>query len=511
MVVDSSPVSGISWKYKLLGGLAPNSPDGSANFGLEFEEGDIRRSNLNGIPTIDFSDRITKILIKGMELTVVVKLLGHNTGYGALFTRINSLWKPTRSFRLMDVANGYYLVRFHCQVDYDVALIQAWIHFLGLPGFLYQKKILEEIRSLVGEVIKVDIKTYNRERGQFARMAIFVDLEKLLTSQVFVNGQIKRVEFEALPEVCFSCGKYRHLKNLCPSSLTSWSSHGDVEIPRNMLNSETTLAIKGDALLTLSSMALESLMLDSEAPSNEPEMVGFIQRDFIKKLKSNEIGQRSKAVAVFNLGEGFSGSVVKGGPDPISGSLARLSPRIREVNFDNSGPHSAMVLTQMGIEAADRFNSQSASGQFLKAINGCASSKLVRVFRDYNWEHRLDLISLLETRVSGEKANLVIAKLGFHNSHRVEAVDFSGGIWIGWKDSVSVEVLQSHPQFVLAKVNDSSFRHPLLVSFVYGSPNSQKRKHFWEALQSSIPLNGSPWVAIGDFNAILTSSEKKRG
>lgn len=91
MVVDSSPASGVSWKDKLLSGLASNSLDGAANLDLEFEEEDIRRSSLNGIPTIDFSNRITKILVKGMELTVVVKLLGHNIGYKALFNRINSL------------------------------------------------------------------------------------------------------------------------------------------------------------------------------------------------------------------------------------------------------------------------------------------------------------------------------------------------------------------------------------------------------------------------------------
>ncbi|MBA0709282.1 hypothetical protein Golax_024322 [Gossypium laxum] len=91
MVVDSSLVSGVSWKDKLLGGSVSNSLDGAANLDLEFEDGDIRRSNLNGIPAIDFSDRITKILIKGMEFTVVVKLLGRNIGYGALYNRITSL------------------------------------------------------------------------------------------------------------------------------------------------------------------------------------------------------------------------------------------------------------------------------------------------------------------------------------------------------------------------------------------------------------------------------------
>ncbi|KAK5836203.1 hypothetical protein PVK06_011961 [Gossypium arboreum] len=38
-----------------------------------------------------------------------------------------------------------------------------------------------------------------------------------------------------------------------------------------------------------------------------------------------------------------------------------------------------------------------------------------------------------ETRVSGVKADLIIANLGFQFSHHVEAIGFSGGIWIGWK------------------------------------------------------------------------------
>ncbi|MBA0753894.1 hypothetical protein Gogos_020829 [Gossypium gossypioides] len=78
MVVDSSPVSRVSWKDKLLGGSVSNSLDGAANLDLEFEYGDICRSNLNGILAIDFSDHITKILIKGMKLIVVVKLFGRN-------------------------------------------------------------------------------------------------------------------------------------------------------------------------------------------------------------------------------------------------------------------------------------------------------------------------------------------------------------------------------------------------------------------------------------------------
>lgn len=55
------------------------------------------------------------------------------------------------------------------------------------------------------------------------------------------------MEFEALFELCFSCGKYGNLKNLCPSSLTGQSGHDDIEIPRNSLNGEIASAMKGDA------------------------------------------------------------------------------------------------------------------------------------------------------------------------------------------------------------------------------------------------------------------------
>ncbi|KAK5775936.1 hypothetical protein PVK06_043892 [Gossypium arboreum] len=140
---------------------------------------------------------------------------------------------------------------------------------------------------------------------------------------------------------------------------------------------------------------------------------------------------------------------------------------------------------------------------------GCTSLKFIRVFHEYNQEHKPDLISLIETRVSRGKADLIIAKLGFHYSQLVEAVGFSGGIWIGWKESVGVKVLKNHLQFVLVRITGTSFRQPLLVTFVYASPNQNKRRILWEALQKTILMDGSPWMAIGDFNAIISPSEKK--
>ncbi|MBA0845661.1 hypothetical protein Goarm_022646 [Gossypium armourianum] len=51
--------------------------------------------------------------------------------------------------------------------------------------------------------------------------------------------------------------------------------------------------------------------------------------------------------------------------------------------------------------------------QFSKIMMGCANLKFPKVFCKYNCEHRSNLISLLETRVSSGKSDAIIAKLGF--------------------------------------------------------------------------------------------------
>ncbi|MBA0585613.1 hypothetical protein Gorai_016382 [Gossypium raimondii] len=76
--------------------------------------------------------------------------------------------------------------------------------------------------------------------------------------------------------------------------------------------------------------------------------------------------------------------------------------------------------------------------------------------------------------------NLIIAKLGFQNSHRAKVVRFSGG--------------------------NSSWSPLCMAALIV-----KKMRHLWDALQGTIPLNGFPWVRIGDFNVILSSSGKKGG
>ncbi|PPR86037.1 hypothetical protein GOBAR_AA34654 [Gossypium barbadense] len=184
MLVESGPSLILSWKDKLLRNksgasnkLGLDNSGAGANEDMEFYEGDIHRSIVNGIPAIDFSERIQQILFKEMEHMVVLKLLGRNIGYGALNNRIISLWNTSKPFHLMDIENGYFLAKFYSTNDYAKVLSQ------GLQRFLYRRKILEEIGETIGKVVQLNFNTNGKVRGRFARMAIYVNLDKPLIAQ----------------------------------------------------------------------------------------------------------------------------------------------------------------------------------------------------------------------------------------------------------------------------------------------------------------------------------------
>lgn len=60
-------------------------------------------------------------------------------------------------------------------------------------------------------------------------------------------------------------------------------------------------------------------------------------------------------------------------------------------------------------------------------------------------QHQPDILALIEPKVSGANADEICMKIGFENWIRVEAVGFSGGIWIFWKKEVILNVICTNP------------------------------------------------------------------
>ncbi|KAL3812349.1 hypothetical protein ACJIZ3_013617 [Penstemon smallii] len=124
--------------------------------------------------------------------------------------------------------------------------------------------------------------------------------------------------------------------------------------------------------------------------------------------------------------------------------------------------------------------------------------------RDFNPQ----FIFLSETRSKGRKIDFLKNKFDL-NGVSVDSRGKSGGLALFWRKDVNV-VLQSlsinHIDVhILEDDNPTGWR---LTGF-YGEPDISKRKKSWDLLRRLSGMSNLPWVCIGDYNAILTHSDKE--
>lgn len=233
-----------SWKDKLLGLSAENETMQTAEDFI-LQEDDANTVLIDGVPVVTFSDSVHQFIARSMARTAIVKLIGRKLSYSSMVNRLKILWQTTHSFQVVDLENDYYSVKFVREEDYQNALsggpwtifghyltvhpwsptcsttqqqptgLLVWVRLPGLPEGLYSRNLLNYIGSVIGTVAKIDGTTDSKTRGQFARLAVFIDTNKPLVSRIMIDGRIQRMEYECLPLVCFGCGRFGHSRESC--------------------------------------------------------------------------------------------------------------------------------------------------------------------------------------------------------------------------------------------------------------------------------------------------------
>ncbi|KAI9127530.1 hypothetical protein K1719_000523 [Acacia pycnantha] len=79
---------------------------------------DYRVSQEGNTPCIEFSKEIKAFLAKGMERSLVIKLLGRSVTYHDLVARTQWLWKLRGSCQLIDMEGGFFCATFDLEEDY---------------------------------------------------------------------------------------------------------------------------------------------------------------------------------------------------------------------------------------------------------------------------------------------------------------------------------------------------------------------------------------------------------
>ncbi|KAK4266953.1 hypothetical protein QN277_023810 [Acacia crassicarpa] len=127
-------------------------------------------------------------------------------------------------------------------------------------------------------------------------------------------------------------------------------------------------------------------------------------------------------------------------------------------------------------------------------------------------KYHIDILCLLEPRISGDRADRVCRRLGFSHWIRVESTGFSRGIWVLWNnDAFGITCLTSTTQLLHCQVTDRSNNVMSIVTFVYGETSQTGRLALWTSLRSLAANTTLPWLVLGDFNIYLSPNDKLGG
>ncbi|KAI9084260.1 hypothetical protein K1719_033767 [Acacia pycnantha] len=124
--------------------------------------------------------------------------------------------------------------------------------------------------------------------------------------------------------------------------------------------------------------------------------------------------------------------------------------------------------------------SANVGGEMLKNVEsrmvegGAASKGTANVLRDFKRRYKVDLVVVMETRISGNHAAKVVKKWGFKHSSEYG-------------------------------------RQGDVFTAIYANPCEQRRHRTWEVLHSLASDVAEPWLMAGDFNEIKTPLEQKGG
>ncbi|CAI9108489.1 OLC1v1008087C1 [Oldenlandia corymbosa var. corymbosa] len=205
----------------------------------EVAEGDKHVHSVKGMGgKLIFPERIRQAFYQQWEHMVVVKLMGKKITRAQLNDKIREMWRPKQGFVTMDMTNDFFGVILSNQEDEEKALLGGPWHIGGLCMFVqkwyqgfrastapltkvatwvrlpdlsityYHEIALNAIGDFLGRIIKIDPNTLNAKRGNYARIAVELDVDTPLTARFQID--------EGWYNICYNCGKIGHGLLICP-------------------------------------------------------------------------------------------------------------------------------------------------------------------------------------------------------------------------------------------------------------------------------------------------------
>ncbi|KAI9110943.1 hypothetical protein K1719_018063 [Acacia pycnantha] len=121
------------------------------------------------------------------------------------------------------------------------------------------------------------------------------------------------------------------------------------------------------------------------------------------------------------------------------------------------------------------------------------------------------IIVLTETKVEDVSRLPSFRSLGYDGVSAVASVGRSGGILAVWRsDLIAVSELKKDRKMLHLHYVVQGFA-PFFLSIIYANPLPILKQALWNELKAISVSSLDPWIVIGDFNDVLSPSERVGG
>ena len=112
-----------------------------------------------------------------------------------------------------------------------------------------------------------------------------------------------------------------------------------------------------------------------------------------------------------------------------------------------------------------------------------------------------DLLFLSGVKISSNRVKYLLYSLGFYKLECVEPRGLKGGIILGWKNGVDVEIVMSNDNMINGIVFSDPINEPWLLSMIYRPSARLGKQAFLEDLQKVGESFAVAWMCMGEHPA----------
>ena len=142
---------------------------------------------------------------------------------------------------------------------------------------------------------------------------------------------------------------------------------------------------------------------------------------------------------------------------------------------------------------------------------GLSRPSAIRSLRGKARNHSPDVLFLSETKLHPDNATIILNCLGYFNMTHVAPSGTKGRLLLAWFHGVDIKCISATVNIINVYCYSDLPNTPWLLSSIYGPPKKHNEPKFWDSLLDLGMGYHGPWLCIGDFNMILSQSNKFDG